>query len=170
MFQVDKDIILLLEERLKLAFGNDVLSYEMSADMPCFTIEKNKVTDIVRFLFDDIECPFRFLTTLCGIHFTRPVEKLGVIYHLHCFKHNQRIRLKTFIPVVNPVIESLTPIFASANWMERETYDFYGIIFEGHPNLRRILNVDDMTSFPLRKDFPLEDQTRDDKNDSMFGR
>jgi len=54
--------------------------------------------------------------------------------------------------------------------MERETYDFYGINFEGHPNLLRILNVDDMVGFPLRKDFPLEDQTREDKDDSMFGR
>jgi NADH-quinone oxidoreductase subunit C len=54
--------------------------------------------------------------------------------------------------------------------MERETYDFYGIRFDGHPNLKRILNVDDMTDFPMRKDFPLEDQTREDKRDGMFGR
>jgi NADH-quinone oxidoreductase subunit C len=61
-------------------------------------------------------------------------------------------------------------VFAAANWLERETYDFYGVIFEGHPNLKRILNVDEMIIFPMRKEYPLEDQTREDKNDSMFGR
>jgi NADH-quinone oxidoreductase subunit C len=63
-----------------------------------------------------------------------------------------------------------TKIWPAANWMERETYDFYGILFGDHPNLQRILNVEDMTDFPMRKDFPLEDQTREDKDDSMFGR
>ena len=60
--------------------------------------------------------------------------------------------------------------FHAANWMERETYDFYGVNFVGHPNLKRILNVDEMDYFPMRKEFPLEDQTRIDKDDEMFGR
>ena len=83
---------------------------------------------------------------------------------------NQRLRLKTYLPADNPVVSTLTPLFPAANWMERETYDFFGVIFEGHPNLKRILNVEEMIIFPLRKEYPLEDQIRDDKNDAMFGR
>lgn len=69
-----------------------------------------------------------------------------------------------------PHAPTATGLWSSANWMERETYDFFGIIFEGHPNLKRILNVDEMTIFPLRKEYPLEDNTRKDKNDELFGR
>jgi len=81
-----------------------------------------------------------------------------------------RLRLKIYLPVASPTVSTLTPVFAAANWMERETYDFYGVVFEGHPNLKRILNVDEMIIFPMRKEYPLEDQVRQDKNDSMFGR
>jgi NADH-quinone oxidoreductase subunit C len=80
------------------------------------------------------------------------------------------MRVKVFVPIDNPKVPSLTKIFASADWQERETFDFYGIIFEGHPNLTRILNVDDMDYHPLRKEYPLEDQTRRDKEDLYFGR
>jgi NADH-quinone oxidoreductase subunit C len=97
-------------------------------------------------------------------------QQLGVVYHLHSFENNHRIRIKTTTNIDNPTIPTVTSVWPTANWMERETYDFYGIIFEGHPNLVRILNMDEMTDFPMRKDFPLEDQTREDKDDSMFGR
>jgi len=97
-------------------------------------------------------------------------NQLGVVYHVQSFVNNHRIRIKTTTDLDRPTIPTITTIWPAANWMERETYDFYGIIFEGHPNLKRILNMDEMTDFPLRKDFPLEDQTREDKDDSMFGR
>jgi NADH-quinone oxidoreductase subunit C len=89
---------------------------------------------------------------------------------LHNLYNNQRIRLKIFLPQEKPVTETLTQVFPSANWMERETFDFFGVVFEGHPDLRRILNVDEMIIFPMRKEYPLEDQTREDKQDEMFGR
>jgi len=78
------------------------------------------------------------------------------MYQLHNMITNMRIRLKIFLPENQPVTPTITPIFAGANWMERETYDFFGVVFEGHPNLKRILNVEDMIMFPLRKEFPLE--------------
>jgi NADH-quinone oxidoreductase subunit C len=81
-----------------------------------------------------------------------------------------RIRFKIFSSIATPDVFTATKLFAGANWMERETYDFYGVNFIGHPNLKRILNVDEMDYFPMRKEFPLEEQTRVDKDDEMFGR
>jgi NADH-quinone oxidoreductase subunit C len=78
--------------------------------------------------------------------------------------------MKIYVPSEAPNVYTATGLFSSANWMERETYDFFGVQFVGHPDLRRVLNVDEMDYFPLRKEFPLEDQTRIDKDDEMFGR
>ena len=114
---------------------------------------------------------FTFMTDLCGLHLPEQIGKeLGVVYMFHSWTNNIKIRLKVFVPVENPLVPSMTSHFNSANWMERETYDFYGILFENHPDLRRILNMDDMDYFPMRKEYPLEDQIRNDKVDAMFGR
>ena len=122
--------------------------------MLCITVKKEVIREIVLFLRDDKQLDFNFLTTLCGMHYPEK-ELLGVVYHLHSFVNNHRIRIKTSVAISDPRIPSITAVWPSANWQERETYDFFGILFEGHPNLKRILNVDDMTEFPLRKDFPL---------------
>lgn len=169
MFQINPERDQLVISKLSSRFGNSIVSHVMQADMLCIDIQKEAIYDALLFLRDDDELQFNFLTTLCGMHYPEN-EQLGVVYHLHSFLNNHRIRIKTSIEVNNPVLPTITSIWTSANWMERETYDFYGILFEGHPNLKRILNVEEMEGFPLRKDFPLEDQTRDDKNDSMFGR
>jgi NADH-quinone oxidoreductase subunit C len=97
-------------------------------------------------------------------------SELVVVYHLHNLKENIRLRYSVSTSLENTDVYTATKLFESANWMERETYDFFGINFVGHPNLKRILNVDEMDYFPLRKEFPLEDQTRIDKDDEMFGR
>jgi NADH-quinone oxidoreductase subunit C len=93
-----------------------------------------------------------------------------VVYHLHNLVANFRIRFKVFAPISQPDVASATKVFKAANWLEREAYDFYGVNFVGHPNLTRIQNVEEMDYFPLRKEYPLEDQTRLDKDDEMFGR
>lgn len=113
---------------------------------------------------------FQFLTDLCGMHYPdQPEYKFAVVYHLHNWLDNKRIRIKCLIKN-EPKIESIVSLFESANWQERETYDFYGIEFINHPDLRRILNMDEMESFPLRKDHALEDAGRTDKDDRYFGR
>ena len=89
---------------------------------------------------------------------------------MHNWFENKRIRIKAYLPGEHPRINSVTSLFLSADWQERETYDFYGIHFEGHPNLCRILNMDEMISFPMRKEFPMEDSGRTDKDDRFFGR
>lgn len=139
--------------------------------MLCFEAPKDMNLKVLNFLFDDEQLKFRFLTTLCAVHYpAKKGKELAIVYHLHNLVDNIRIRFRIFTPIDQPDIYTATGLFMSANWLERETYDFYGVNFVGHPNLRRILNVDEMDYFPMRKEFPLEDQTRIDKDDEMFGR
>jgi len=167
----EQELLTSVEAKLKAEFGDAIISAEMMREFPVFTIKKDKIVDVIKFLYDDPEMEFRFLTDLCGIHFPENKgQELGVIYHLHNMPKNWRIRLRIFFSLNDAVVPTLTTVFSAANWQERETYDFYGIVFKGHPNMTRIMNVDDMVGFPLRKEFPLEDQNREDKNDSMFGR
>ena len=167
----EQELLTSVEAKLKAEFGGAIISAEMMREFPVFTIKKDKIVDVIKFLYDDPEMEFRFLTDLCGIHFPdNKGQELGVIYHLHNMPKNWRIRLRIFFSLNDAVVPTLTTVFSAANWQERETYDFYGIVFKGHPNMTRIMNVDDMVGFPLRKEFPLEDQNREDKNDSMFGR
>jgi len=154
---------------LKEKFEGDVLQVELLYDFLTITLKKDQIISIIRHLYDHPDTQFQYLTTLCGIHFPDQ-NQIAVMYQLHSLTKNYRIRLKIYLPVENPVTPTLTTVFPAANWLERETYDFFGVIFEGHPNLKRILNVEDMIIFPLRKEYPLEDQTREDKNDTMFGR
>lgn len=150
-------------------FPGSVLSAETLYDFPVLTVKHEQVHDILSYLKNDADWNFHFLTDLTGMQ-TADEKQLGVIYHLHNMPKNIRVRVKTFFDINHPEIPTATMLWPAANWMERETYDFYGVRFTGHPNLKRILNVDEMDIFPLRKEYPLEDQTRDDKSDKMFGR
>jgi NADH-quinone oxidoreductase subunit C len=154
---------------LKEKFEGEILSVETPYDFLTINLKKENIIEIIRYLYSHNEAQFQYLTTLCGIHYP-DVNQIAVMYQLHSLTNNWRIRLKIFLPADNAVTPTLTPVFSAANWMERETYDFFGVKFTGHPDLRRILNVDDMIIHPLRKEYPLEDQTREDKPDFMFGR
>jgi NADH-quinone oxidoreductase subunit C len=156
---------------LQEQFGDDIYAATEPYGMLTLTVNSKRIIDVLRFLKEDKALNFHFLTDECGIHYPfNKGQELGVVYHLHNMPTNTRVRVEAFISSENPVIDSATSLWPAANWMERETYDFYGIIFEGHPDLRRILNVDDMDYFPMLKQYPLEDATREDKNDKMFGR
>jgi len=170
MFIINQEILNLTSEKLRNRFGEAILTEEIEMDMPVYVVKKEIIVDLLRLLYDDETLRYRFLTTLCGIHYPESDQPFGVIYHLHSLENNQRIRIKTFTTLEDIAIPSVTAVFAGANWMEREAFDFYGIIFTGHPNLKRILNVDEMDYFPMRKEYPLEDGTREDKNDDFFGR
>ncbi len=158
-----------VNKKLTEHFHGSIEHEELSYDFPVFTIDKEKIHEVLSFLKNDSDLNFHFLTDLCGIQ-TSDEKHLGIIYHLHNMPKNYRIRVKTFFPMSHPEIPTAVDLWPAANWMERETYDFYGVKFKGHPNLKRILNVDEMDIFPLRKEYPLEDQSRDDKSDKMFGR
>ena len=160
-----------IQEKLSQNFGDTVFAFGMQKDIFTFEVESNNIHEVIQFLKENQELNFHFLTDLCGIHYPDNDEnhQFAVVYHLHNWIENTRIRVKTYLSE-NPEVDSIITLFLSANWMERETWDFYGINFKGHPQLKRILNMDEMISFPMRKEFPLEDSGRTDKDDRFFGR
>ena len=161
----------IIKNKLIEKFGDVLTEWSESSGMLTFTAPRDLNLKVLNFLFDEEDLAFRFLTDITAVNYPdRKDEELAVVYHLHNLVENIRVRMKIFAPVAQPEVYTATGIFSGANWMERETYDFFGVQFAGHPDLRRILNVDEMDYFPLRKEFPLEDQTRVDKDDEMFGR
>jgi NADH-quinone oxidoreductase subunit C len=161
----------IIQQKLTEKFGDVLTDWQEPYGMLTFTAPKDLNLKVMQFLYDDAEMKFTFLTDLQAVHYPdNKGAELAVVYHLHNWAANVRIRFKVFTDINQPDVFSATALFQSANFMERETYDFYGVNFVGHPNLIRILNVDEMDYFPLRKEFPLEDQTRIDKDDEMFGR
>ena len=161
-----------IQEKLVGNFGESVFHFSQEKDVFSFEVTADKITATVLFLKNDPKLRFQFLTDICGIHYPdNAIEKqFAVVYHLHNWYENKRIKIKAFINGQTPEIKTLTTIFPGANWMERETWDFYGINFIGHPQLKRILNMDEMVSHPMRKEFPMEDGGRTDKDDRFFGR
>jgi len=150
-------------------FEGEIIEARMDKDFFTLILKKEKIVDIIRLLYNHEETKFQYLTTMFAVHYPDQ-NQIAMVYQLHNLSTNVRIRLKIFLPADNPTTSTLTTVFSAANWMEREAYDFFGVISQGHPNLKRILNVEDMLIFPMRKEYPLEDQTREDKNDLMFGR
>lgn len=160
-----------IRQRLNEKFEGVLGEWSEPYGMLTFSAPKDLNLKVLQFLFDDETLRFRFLTDLQAVHYPeRKGEELCVVYHLHNLVDNVRIRFKVYTDIQQPDVFSATALYAGANWMERETYDFFGVNFVGHPNLIRVLNVDEMDYFPMRKEFPLEDQTRVDKDDEMFGR
>ena len=160
-----------IKARLIDKFGDQLTNFTEPYGMLTFEAPAELNLKVLQFLFDDAELRFRFLTDLQAVHYPdQQNRELAVVYHVHNLVDNVRIRFKIFVPISKPDVFSAYALYSSANWMERETYDFYGVNFKGHPNLKRILNVDEMDYFPMRKEYPLEEQSRVDKDDDMFGR
>ena len=159
-----------LWEKLGSKFGADVSQLADDYDLLTVNVHIDAIHAVLTFLKHDAELQFIHLTDITAVHYPQQKQSFEVVYHLNSLVHNIRIRIKVAIDGKNPEIPTATTIWKGANWMERETYDFYGIQFLGHPDLRRILNVDDMEVFPMRKEYPLEDPNRVDKKDLYFGR
>ncbi|MCR4032551.1 MULTISPECIES: NADH-quinone oxidoreductase subunit C [Flavobacterium] len=161
-----------IQDKLVETFSNDVFNFQQERDIFSLEASADKITPLILFLKNDPELRFHFLTDLCGIHYpdNETERQFAVVYHLHNWYENKRLKIKVFLNGEKPEVKSISNIFLSSNWMERETFDFYGIDFKGHPQLKRILNMDEMQSHPMRKEFPMEDSGRTDKDDRFFGR
>ena len=157
-------------EAINREFPDAVIASSEPFGFLTIEVKKEELKKIIHHLKES-SLRFIFLTDICGIHYPEEKEKeLGIVYHLHNLEDNIRIRIKSFFSRENAEVDTITDLYSGANWMERETFDFYGIKFKGHPDLRVIVNSEDLGYHPLLKEYALEDGTRTDKNDTMFGR
>lgn len=120
-----------------------------------FYIEKDRIAEVCQTLRDDPALRFEFCASLSGVDYIDQAERLHVTYHLLSMTYRRRIRLEVATSIEDPHVPSVTAIYPTVDWQERETYDMFGVIFDGHPALTRILMPDDWEGFPQRKDYPL---------------
>lgn len=151
-------------------FGEKVTGFDEPYGLLTFETQQSVLIDVLTFLKEQSRVKFNFLTDITAVHYPERELGIAVVYHLHSMVDKVRIRIKVFVREGQPDVPTATVLWNAANWMERETYDLFGVNFVGHPDLRRILNMDDLGVFPMLKQYPLEDPNRVDKKDYFFGR
>ncbi|RZK43696.1 MAG: NADH-quinone oxidoreductase subunit C [Pedobacter sp.] len=150
-------------------FGERLFDVTEPYGLLTFSTSKDDLIPVLSFLKENGTIDFNFLTDITAVHYPDQ-NQIAVVYHVHSMVKGIRVRLKVFLNESNPSIQTASALWNSANWMERETFDFFGVKFEGHPDLRRILNMDDLGVHPMLRQYPLEDPNRVDKKDEFFGR
>ncbi|MGO1521188.1 MAG: NADH-quinone oxidoreductase subunit C [Sphingobacterium sp.] len=157
-------------EKLQSQFGEQVKNISEPKGLLSIQTDRSCIIDLLRFIKEDDLLQFIYLTDITAVHYPELEQEFVVVYHVHSLVHHVRIRIKVPLSKSDLTIPTATVVWNGANWMERETYDFFGINFQDHPDLRRILNMDELDVFPMRKEYPLEDPNRVDKKDLYFGR
>ena len=142
-------------KKLQEKFPASVLEVKTFRDEINVTIQKKDIFEICKFLYSDPDLQYQMLTDLCGVDFLPEQPRFEVVYLLYSMKAQQRLRLKIKVGESESV-SSVESIWKAADWLEREVYDLFGITFDNHPDLRRILLWDGYEGHPLRKDFPVE--------------
>ena len=159
-------------ERLKQTFGDAILETEVARDMPVALCAKEKLMDIMGFLRDTPALDFNMLTDITAVDYLKyPIKKqqrFEVVYHLYSLDHKHRIRIKVPVGMLDLSVDTLIPLWKTANWLEREVFDMFGITFNHHPNLKRILNHMEFIGHPLRKDYPVDKHQVLTTNDSLM--
>ncbi len=145
-----RDLASYLKEKLVGRIG----SAEVSLGELTIEVEPDDIIEVLTFLRDDVQCRFVSFIDLCGVDYPDRPKRFDVVYHLLSPRQNQRVRVKVQTDEDTPV-PSATAVYPGADWFEREAYDLYGILFTGHPDLRRILTDYGFEGHPMRKDFPL---------------
>lgn len=146
-------------QALKSKFENAIIETKKLDEIDCIIIKKENILEITKFLKEQMD--FLFLMDLFGIDYLNYPQRnythrFEVVYNFYSLSRNERLVVKAAIYEENPSIDSITPFYKAANWYEREVYDMYGIVFNNHPDLRRILMYDEFKGHPLRKDYPLK--------------
>jgi NADH-quinone oxidoreductase subunit C len=143
-----------LGDYVAAGIGANLLSRTIARDELTINVPRDKILEVLGFLRDEPQCRFEILIDVCGVDWPAREKRFDVVYHLLSPRLNQRIRVKLETDETTPV-PSAVGLFSVSNWFEREAYDMYGILFSGHPDLRRILTDYGFQGHPLRKDFPL---------------
>ena len=144
-------------DQLKSQFGDAVLEVHSLCGDDTALVKKEKILEIARFLKEEPELDFNILMDLTAVDYLlmEKPHRFEVVYHFYSLAKNHRVRIKVPLTEDNLELESLTPIWPIANWFEREVWDMFGIKFQGHPNLKRILMYKEFAGHPLRKDYPV---------------
>ncbi len=144
-------------KKLKERFPASILDTHSYRGDDTAVVKRVDVLDVCRFLKESPDLSYNFLIDLTAVDYLHMGKepRFEVVYHLYSLKYNYRVRIKSPVPEADPTIDSLTPLWAVANWLERECWDMFGIRFNGHPDLRRILLYEQFEGHPLRKDYPL---------------
>ena len=143
-----------LGEHIAAQIDQDLKSWKVEYGELTLDVTASRIAPVLKFLRDDALCKFIQLIDLAGVDYPAREKRFDVVYHLLSLHNNQRIRVKAAVGE-SETIPSIIDVYPSANWFEREAFDFYGIVFSGHPDLRRILTDYNFEGYPLRKDFPL---------------
>jgi NADH-quinone oxidoreductase subunit C len=143
-----------LASHVKTESGSAILSSRIDHGELTLNVARDRIVEVLTFLRDDTQCRFDVLIDICGVDWPSREKRFDVVYHLLSPRLNQRVRVKLETDEETP-IASAVKVFSAANWFEREAYDMYGILFSGHPDLRRILTDYGFQGHPMRKDFPL---------------
>lgn len=146
--------LLALAGHIKSRLPRMQIDHQVEYDELCLTVARKDLLDLLTLLKEDGQCQFKMLLDVCGVDYPERVERFEIVYNLLSVKKNTRIRVKISTDEVTP-IDSVTPLFKAADWFEREVWDLYGVYFNNHPDLRRILTDYGFEGHPLRKDFPL---------------
>jgi NADH-quinone oxidoreductase subunit C len=147
-------------DRLRTRFGAAVIETHAHRGDHTAAVERAAITDVLRFCRDDAELGFDMLSDLTAVDYLKfPGREDGprfdVVYHLYSLTHNHRVRLKVRVDEDDAVVPTAMAVWPIADWLEREVWDMFGIRFEGHPDLRRLLMYDEFVGHPLRKDYPI---------------
>jgi NADH-quinone oxidoreductase subunit C len=143
-----------LGQTIQAALPDDVLGVHLAGGELVVVARMNAIVNVLTYLRDDSNCMFKQLMDICGVDYPDREQRFEVVYNLLSMKHNQRVRV-TVAASEGDAVPTMTGVFSAAGWFEREVFDMYGIPFDGHPDLRRILTDYNFEGYPLRKDFPL---------------
>jgi NADH-quinone oxidoreductase subunit C len=142
-------------EKLSASFPSSVISHDEFRDELSLNIERARLLDVLKFLKEDESLKFEMCEDVTAIDQARKKNRFTAVYHIYSFKHNFRLRIKTDVDDATCSVDSVTPVYKSAEWYERETYDMFGIKFTNHPDLRRMYMPEEFEYHPLRKEFPV---------------